>query len=270
MTAKGKTESVLSKRKSVKEVKIKYKGRTFGFHPSDERIRKEMIESGTFYELPMLQCIEKINRRGLYIDCGAAFLNHTTFFADFCPSDAVIAIDPIIRHDNISDLYDRSSFGLSAYFYRVLKPIFTYKAAVGAYLTTAEIVRSEHEGSTSVREITSDNEVSPENKVNVTTVDTLVTDWMCQRILDLNNNLTVAVIKIDVEGYEWNVLQGARQTIAKWKPELFIEIWEQRDLVRITQWLSEFGYEMKERYNHAPTYHFSCDKSIPVTYTPPK
>lgn len=265
------------KRKTNQEIEVYYQGESFCFSPTDERIRNEMLETGTFYELPMLRFIELLSRRGLYIDCGASFLNHTTFFSRFCPADAVIAIDPLLPFDNRDSGVHKLAFGAGicrgSYYNgnRLDSDIILVPAAVGAYLSRAIVNEAEHDGSTTITEITAENEdkVGDKTVVDIVTIDSLVAGWMCDKILDLRNILSVAVIKIDVEGYEWEVLQGGRQTIAKWKPELFIEIWNDSELVRITRWLRDFGYEMKERYNHAPTYHFSCNTSIPVTYRKP-
>lgn len=262
------------KKKPNSEITVCYHGEEFYFTPTDERIRNEMIETGTFYEFPMLRVIELLGRRGLYIDCGASFLNHTTFFSHFCPSDAVIAIDPLLpaEHSEIwgSDIAYGAHISRGQYYDRekINSDIIFVPAAVGAYMSRAVVNEAEHDGSTTITEITAENEdkVGDKTVVDIVTIDSLVAGWMCDKILDLRNILSVAVIKIDVEGYEWDVLQGSRQTIAKWKPELFIEIWNDGELRRITQWLREFGYEMKERYNHAPTYHFSCNAAIPVTY----
>jgi hypothetical protein len=76
----------------------------------------------------------------------------------------------------------------------------------------------------------------------------------------------VTLIKIDVEGHELKALFGARQTIRKHKPELFIETFEEWTLELIEELLKTEGYELKERYCHAPVYHFSTNKKIPVTY----
>ena len=45
------------------------------------------------------------------------------------------------------------------------------------------------------------------------------------KTLDSFNLSGIDFIKIDVEGYELHVLSGGRETIAKNKPKLFIEIW---------------------------------------------
>jgi FkbM family methyltransferase len=54
-------------------------------------------------------------------------------------------------------------------------------------------------------------------KVNVVTLDRMVEELSAQR-LDL--------LKIDVEGFEMFVLQGAEESIRKWRPILFVELAE--------------------------------------------
>lgn len=58
------------------------------------------------------------------------------------------------------------------------------------------------------------------------TVTTEVGTEVQVRMVALDEVLTapVHVIKIDVEGYEGEVLRGARKTIERWKPNLFVEI----------------------------------------------
>jgi len=55
-------------------------------------------------------------------------------------------------------------------------------------------------------------------------------------------------IKIDVEGFELSVLQGARETLSRLKPELFIEIHGQtmelkrKNVAAVVDCLNDFGY----------------------------
>ena len=53
-------------------------------------------------------------------------------------------------------------------------------------------------------------------KVKTTTIDTL-----CQKL-----NLTPALLKIDVEGHEHEVIQGAEQLIKTSRPFIVFEFWE--------------------------------------------
>jgi len=62
----------------------------------------------------------------------------------------------------------------------------------------------------------------------------------------------VNLIKIDVEGYEYQVLLGAKNTIERYRPSLFIEL-DDRNLARygddyrdLLRFLLDLGYEMRE------------------------
>ncbi len=52
----------------------------------------------------------------------------------------------------------------------------------------------------------------------------------------------VTVMKVDVEGHDAAVLAGSRQTIARWRPLLFIEVLPDADVAAITHLLGEEGY----------------------------
>jgi FkbM family methyltransferase len=63
---------------------------------------------------------------------------------------------------------------------------------------------------------------------------------------------TVNLIKIDVEGYEYKVLLGAKNTIERFRPALFIEL-DDRNLARygddyqdLHRFLLDLGYEIRE------------------------
>jgi FkbM family methyltransferase len=53
----------------------------------------------------------------------------------------------------------------------------------------------------------------------------------------------VSLIKIDVEGYEENVINGSLDTIAKNKPVLIIEIWNNVNLHRKIKKIERLGYQ---------------------------
>jgi FkbM family methyltransferase len=52
----------------------------------------------------------------------------------------------------------------------------------------------------------------------------------------------VSVIKMDVEGHEAAVVAGARRTIARWRPTLFIELLPRGDAGTLTRLLTEENY----------------------------
>ena len=57
-----------------------------------------------------------------------------------------------------------------------------------------------------------------------------------------NNNLLPDFVKIDVEGFELNVIQGFKKTIEKSKPKLMIEV--QRDMKTIFDYFISIGYSV--------------------------
>lgn len=56
-----------------------------------------------------------------------------------------------------------------------------------------------------------------------------------------NDNLSV---KIDVEGFEFEVLQGAVNTIIKYRPIIHIELWEINSSTKCLELLTELNYEI--------------------------
>jgi FkbM family methyltransferase len=50
-------------------------------------------------------------------------------------------------------------------------------------------------------------------------------------------------IKIDVENYEYNVLEGARELITKYKPVVYAELWENHNRTKCLQLMDEIGYQ---------------------------
>jgi len=77
----------------------------------------------------------------------------------------------------------------------------------------------------------------------------------------------VDVIKIDVEGAEWSVLQGAKQTIARFHPALIVEDIEEHleqmgsSNSRIEQFLESYGYTARK---------LDTEPSIDWVYDPSK
>ena len=86
-----------------------------------------------------------------------------------------------------------------------------------------------------------DSTQSPQRlKSEATTVDLIVDKYKCTR---------VDLLKIDVDGYDFKVLKGSKNTIEKFKPNIFIELCEytlkgKGDSVKdIFKFLFDYGYE---------------------------
>lgn len=81
------------------------------------------------------------------------------------------------------------------------------------------------------------NPVAAQHEVDVGTLDEY-----CARVAVSQ----VSLVKIDVEGLEFQVLRGAERTLRRWRPDLFVEI-DQRNLgaVRaeeVIDWIRALGY----------------------------
>lgn len=61
------------------------------------------------------------------------------------------------------------------------------------------------------------------------------------------------VIKIDVEGMEMDVLQGAVNTLKKHKPLLYIETTTDDKLQLVYSFLKKFNYKSLKQFNATPT-----------------
>lgn len=64
------------------------------------------------------------------------------------------------------------------------------------------------------------------------------------RIDDLLPDLEVTAIKLDVEGHELAALSGMEQTIARSRPHMLVESW-QDDRTQVMQIMAEHGYDMR-------------------------
>jgi FkbM family methyltransferase len=59
--------------------------------------------------------------------------------------------------------------------------------------------------------------------------------------LDDLNIEQVTFVKIDVEGHEFDVLQGAEQTVARWRPHVLVEVKPQNE-ERVFAFFAKLGY----------------------------
>lgn len=54
----------------------------------------------------------------------------------------------------------------------------------------------------------------------------------------------ISFIKIDVEGAEWRVLEGAKNLIRKWRPTIIMETFNtKKNMTRLDQWIEDNDYE---------------------------
>ena len=54
----------------------------------------------------------------------------------------------------------------------------------------------------------------------------------------------VSGVKIDVENYEYNVLEGARKLLLRYKPVIYAELWENQNRADCMKLLTDIGYSI--------------------------
>lgn len=72
----------------------------------------------------------------------------------------------------------------------------------------------------------------------------------------------VKLLKIDVEGMEIDVLEGARALVERDHPMLYIECIGERELREVSRWVDERGYSYWDTFNATPTHLFVPKASV--------
>lgn len=217
------------------------RGKKIRMYLNDENIYNEMREEKDFYEHWMLDQIRAMGIIGNYVDIGANVGNHTVYFSKYCPTATIYAFEP-----NVSS-------------FQMLKENLEINECSNV---EAHCMALGNEKGFVI------SRVPDQNKKGTALVEPAPSGIPLMRLDDFHKS-HIDLIKIDVEGYELSVLSGAMETIKNDKPEIFIEIWDEFTLDQVQQMLDVHGYRLIERYNHAPTYHFSASNTIRITYTKP-
>jgi len=195
-----------------------------------DHIFRTIQTSGDFYEREMLDYMASLNPTGSVVDVGANIGNHSVYLGLFTNSPRIIAIEPYLKAseylkgniatNKLGDIVVQEHCALGAANSRVgLKP-----------------GPARNIGHTKVRE-GSDIALRPLDEVVM--------------------HDKVSIIKVDVEGYELEVLKGAAETLARQKPYLFVEASNKLRRRKLDAFLAQFGYQRDRVFNNQPTYLYS-------------
>ncbi len=190
----------------------------------DAHVKEIALKGETFMEQWMLLNISRLPyRQGLWLDIGAHVGNHTVYFSTKCKADEVWAYEPTpstfeVLKENVSN-----NPGC---------PVKLFNCAVGSKKGTCGIFENKRAGR---------NKVLKNGNIPMEIIGDI--------------SAKVALIKIDVEGFEFEVLKGGMKLIERDLPELFIETFE--PVEKLIEVLPK-KYRLIMQYNNAPTYHFSA------------
>lgn len=201
-------------------------------HPEPDHLATAIRAARGFYEPDVLMKCREIHIPGtVIIDVGANIGNHTVFSAAILGAE-VVAIEPFAAN------YDVLRINIAAN--GLEQRVRTHAVALGARpgLGCATIGDTRNLGTVQVR--------AGVGAVRIVTLDSIAEDR------------PVGVIKIDVEGGEAGVLQGAAATLARWLPDIMVEADGAERFDTIARRLHEIGYAMRGRYAWTPTYLFSA------------
>lgn len=212
-------------------LRVAGKSLSLSFASGEDHIAQVIRQTGTFYEAEMLaDARSRLFYPECAVDVGAHIGNHTVYFAHVL-GVRTLAFEPnpvTFRHLEANV----SGNGLS-------QLCSLRNAAVGAQTSKAraEPASARNSGMATV-------ELDPEGAVEVVSLDDALAD-----------EPRVDLIKIDVEGWELDVLRGGARILARHRPLLYVEIMAEKfDAVR--GYLDAAGYRCWKRFNVTPTFLF--------------
>jgi FkbM family methyltransferase len=172
-------------------------------HKTGEIMGDSMVKNNNFFEINFLDYIaKKYNNQTGILDIGANIGNHSLFFAKFLNCEMVYSFEPFPRNvellkKNLNNFANKSKI---------------YEIALSNKEGTMPLYNSQagNFGGFSLYSYSNGSSFIVNPSINVITLDSL----------NLDN---ISMIKIDVENHENEVLEGAKQTILRNKPIIFIE-----------------------------------------------
>lgn len=196
----------------------------------EDYIQKRIRETGTPYEAHMLRDMaRRLSSADTVFDIGANIGNHTIYLARMVGC-RVIAFEPNAHLARAI----RESAGLNGLSERVE----VHDVGVGSQPGIAHFHHEirENLGGQALELGTGD--------IRIITLD------------GLDRAGPVRAIKIDVEGFELSVLQGAQALISRDRPIIYAECADEQQFGPVFDWLAEAEYVLCEQFNATPTHLF--------------
>lgn len=185
--------------------------------------------TGTFYEIDLLAYMETLDLpEGVVVDVGANIGNHAIFMASFL--GPVVAFEPYPR---ILPLL-RENLSVNNVDVKLFEVGLGSEPSRGSLVAEAGNIGAAH--------------VVEGDDVAIETLD--------------GHNLDVALMKVDVEGMELQVLQGAVETLKRCRPHLFLERGTRKHFRELRAFLRPLGYRPVVRWAFTPVWHFAPEPTV--------
>lgn len=210
--------------------------------------------SGVFYETQrhgMLNTVYRRCRGGTFIDIGAAYGNHSLFFAACCQAERVYAFEPVAA------LFEQLRANIAANGFGHIQ---AHNIALGARSGQVGMRRppdAPERSSLLMHQVDEQGGGVPMRRLDDLLRDEQLGEVRC--------------IKIDVEGYNLPVLRGARETIQTHHPAIFCECATPAQFREVDAYLAELGYRVWRVggkpfvMNHTPTYLWEFERGYDLT-----
>jgi len=208
--------------------------------PAGDHITLAIEKSGTYYEHTLLHAISTLPKGGTYVDAGAHYGNHSVFFGVECGADRIISIEPnpvtfagLVRNLEQNGLADRAT---------------TVNAAIHQSWRRVDIEIPAWNPGPDNPAISNTGMARVEAATGSGTVDAMPLDEVLSEVEN------VALIKIDVEGNAWGVVESGRETIERDRPVLILETLSDDEQEKLVELLVPLGYRAYGPYNWTPTW----------------
>lgn len=203
-----------------------------GYHIEDS-IFNRIVNSKTFYEDKLLEKARSLNLKGVYVDIGANIGNHSIFFSCFCPSTKVYSFE--IDETIFSLLKENMKNNCLSHTY--------YLSNIGI-LDKKGLV-----------------DISETNHLNAGMTKIVNVEGTKNKVDKLDNVLknieNIVLIKIDVEGFELEIINGAKTILENQSPTIFAELATEKEFKAVQNELFKYGYTTDNvNYASTPTYLF--------------
>jgi FkbM family methyltransferase len=192
-------------------------------YPTDF-IQSEIVDDGTFYEIDVLEKLQPyIKKNAVILDIGANIGNHSVYWAVKSNAKRIYSFEPVKdffkilkKNVEINDLNNKIK-------------IFNIGLSNKKINGSISFYDRKNIGGTRVRQ-------NPNGNLLLDKLDNI----------KIKEN-AIDFVKIDVEGHELEVLQGARETLIKYKPVIFIETFRNQKS-KVHEYLTNLGYRLEKSF----------------------